>query len=226
MIINQGIETTESLIAGAGYVAYFAPDTVSGTAANPTYTPSSNYVDMGELFAAGDVETVYDPQEDKILGRRAAGEYTAKTKSTNVELGFNFSSIQAWDPILIALNRGSTAPVASGTAGVQVVAATPKAVQGRFVMCEYGEEGTDTVIVTYHPKAKLKGAGTGTNSDQRVLKFEERAEGVAESEGRDLPTGYTPSGIDQLRGVTYLSTRGALDGLLTALGVKTAAPAP
>lgn len=218
-ILNPSVASQENLIAGAGYVAYFAPDTVTGTAEAPIYTPSSNYVDMGELFAAGDVETVYDPQEDKILGRRDAGEYTAKTKSTNVDLGFNFASLQAWDPVLIALNRGSTAAVASGTTGVTAVAAAPKAIQGRFVMCEYGEEGTDVVIVTYHPKAKLKGAGTGTNNDQRVLKFEERAEGVGATEGRDLPAGYTPAGIDKARGVTYLSTRDALPDLLQALGV-------
>lgn len=210
-IINPGVAANVDTIAQVGYVAYFAPDAAGA--------PSNAFIDFGELFAAGDVETVYDAQEDKILGRRDQGEYTAKTKTSSVELGFNFSTLQGFDEVLIALNRGSAQATNTGTAGVKAVSVTPSTIPGRFIMCEFGDAGTDTVIVTYHPGSRLKGAGTGSNNDQRTLQFEERAEPAAD---RPLPAGYAPAAVDVTRGVSYILGRAELPGLLDALGVTAA----
>lgn len=213
-VLNPNIQNLSEQIAQAGYIALFAPDTK-----NPdgSYTATQSWIDFGEVKAAGATSLVYNPNEQKITGRRLGGNYTAKTLSTELELGYDFSTVHAWDPLLLALNSGSTEARASGTAGVRAISAVPRNIRGQFLFLEAGDPETGIVLVTYHPVSDLKGNGSGEQGDVKTLAYQERAQPRG---NRALPAGYAAlNAEDTTHGAVYLAEREALDELLAVLGV-------
>ena len=211
MIINAATAESATGIGQTGIVALFAPDAPDGT-------KGTVWFDFGEVYGSGKFDAVNTSTTTELKGRRKLGEYTVKTLSSSVEDGFDFGTLRALDPQILALHRGIVTPdVLAGThAGVKALGLRAGAsLSGQFIWSEWDEDTSDAglAIITYHQRSLLTADGTGNSNNVKTLQFKARA---GNRDGGTLPVDLDTASISEAIGAVYITDRPGAASIIAA----------